>query len=294
MISENHERTEFLDRIFRDVDQGLKSINSILNQFYQVDMDIMWSGKTDEQKRHRSMLEQYIESELKELGEKIPIYLELIGVIETRVWFLEEWAKLSDKLSTVDWIHAEENEWNESKPYELIKLLFETLSMPYGFKEDVDYSLKSRLEILEYALRSTPKLLKDLALLPKSEHDVQKPLFIHLENTFKDFTKKIAISKPIKSFIPDCGIIDLRTAIEIKFCNDKQEVKTAISGINEDINGYSCSRDRTRFYSLIYMTGPYCTEERFVRSLKLDGLDFNWTILLVTGEGSRSRSVKKD
>jgi hypothetical protein len=82
-------------------------------------------------------------------------------------------------------------------------------------------------------------------------------------------------------------VVSLRTAIEFKFADSVGEVKTALSGILEDLSGYEGSRDWTRFFSVVYMTGAYCVEQEFAHAMSGSRNAQSWEPILVVGDGGR-------
>lgn len=61
--------------------------------------------------------------------------------------------------------------------------------------------------------------------------------------------------------------------------------------IREDAGGYSGSLDWTRFYSVIYQTSAFESEDRIRSELTRAGL-VTWTGILVTGAGARRRAAQ--
>jgi len=115
----------------------------------------------------------------------------------------------------------------------------------------------------------------------------------HLENVFPDYTRTLAVAKPLMSFRPDGGITSLKTAIECKFVAKEKDLKTALHGLTEDLSGYSGSLDWTHFYSVIYMSRPYAVEGQFIHSLGESGNAGHWTTIVVTGTASPGLPRKK-
>jgi len=79
----------------------------------------------------------------------------------------------------------------------------------------------------------------------------------------------------------------------------REAVAKALTGILEDVSDYSGSRDWTRFYSVIYQTEAFDSEERVRREVTRIGA-ISWTPVLVTGGNLKrhrkrkgSRSIKK-
>jgi hypothetical protein len=96
----------------------------------------------------------------------------------------------------------------------------------------------------------------------------------------------------IKDFVPDGGVRDIKAAIEFKYAADKAEVSKALGGIYEDMAGYSGSADWTRFYTVLYQTDAFVSEEAFSKAVSRGGSHV-WTPILVTGSGDRKAKKKK-
>jgi hypothetical protein len=108
----------------------------------------------------------------------------------------------------------------------------------------------------------------------------------YLESFFTEFRRSVQINGIIKNFQPDCGVRNLGVAIEFKFATTKEEVTRSLGGIFEDVSGYAGSKDWTRFYTVIYQTEAFESEDRFRSELTRAGA-LNWQAILVTGAGGR-------
>lgn len=107
-----------------------------------------------------------------------------------------------------------------------------------------------------------------------------------------EYKKSIQIGGIIRDFKPDCGIRNLKAAIEFKYAAKEEEVARAIGGIFEDVSGYSGSRDWNRFYTVIYQTEPFESEDRVRTELTRAGA-ITWNLFPVTGSGSRRFKKRK-
>jgi hypothetical protein len=138
---------------------------------------------------------------------------------------------------------------------------------------------------LEHILDETNWLVQKEGVTPTSEKQVRDVMHKYLEAYFPSYTRKLVLPKPIKSFVPDGGIADLKVGIEFKFAASDDEVKTELGGIYEDMTGYSGSADWTRFYTVLYQTKAFESVRRFKKAISLGG--HQWKAILVTGDGSR-------
>lgn len=278
--------------------QMLISVKNSVNDVLKCPRDVM-SSIFDCEMREGLGLEEY----RPELGEKeklqenlavslqyacahIAMYLEFLDLIETRRTLLGTWQSYSsEQLKQTEFWHTDENEGVTSEPLSCLESIYQALKIlatdaPGKLTEE-----PAELKRLEFVLRCTAKIVRDAnaKMTPSREHDVQCVMHNHLENVFEDYSRSVMIAKSIASFKADGGVISLQAAIEFKFCDSLNLVKTALRGINEDLSGYSGSKDWTRFYSVIYQTEPFITEAHFKRSLGLSGNAGQWTIIVVTG-----------
>ena len=88
------------------------------------------------------------------------------------------------------------------------------------------------------------------------------------------------------------GIKSLKIAIEYKFADSIQDLKTCVDGIYTDLIGYDGSEDWTNFYAVIYQTDHFMTEDQILQDLDFKKLKHNWKLILVYGRGSRTPKLK--
>ena len=280
------------NQVLKVISDLLSRPSRTLSQIYSVDMNIFF-GENKELEQRRSNLQERLAYQLSNLGRQFPIFLEMLELFETRIWFVEEWKTFSDNLGKTEWWHTEEDDDIESKPLGFLYEIYRAISAQVEKIEVEDSGIETNIETLEYILRRTPEILESRNITPRCETDIRKAMNEHLKYTFKDYSTNISIAKPLKSFKPDCGIISIGTAIEFKFCDSEKEVKTALSGIMEDLSGYAGSKDWKLFYSLVYMTGSYANEKQFRASLGSSGNASKWKSILVKGSGSRKPALQK-
>ncbi len=223
---------------------------------------------------------------LNDLYEILLVLLEAAGLLETRRRLLEKWASF-EKAGGIDTTaYLEQYDYLESKPFEYLSTLIDGLRATAG---DALHPLESfELAKLETILRSTSVLLHRRGVTPRNEHDVQQVMHDYLQAFFTEYKSPVRISGIIRDFEPDGGIRNLRAAVEFKYAAARDEVSRAIGGIFEDLSGYSGSLDWVRFYSVIYQTAPFESEDR-VRSELTRAGTITWKAILVTGGGSRGR-----
>lgn len=153
----------------------------------------------------------------------------------------------------------------------------------------------SLIGVLERILRQTPHIFHSQGIKPKREAEVHKPLLDLLSAVFPDTIDRPSIPQISKAYQPDIGIGSLGVAIEIKFSNDKSEIKNHLDQIYADMHGYSGDK-WNKFYALIFTTEPIVFEERILANWKLTNADVRWTPIVVYGGGDvtkRSQSAGK-
>lgn len=221
---------------------------------------------------------------------KILFALEYLGLTKMIETFEKDFSKYEKDLTAL-----------ESAPY--IDVLFSPalgflhhyLSAITSFidsSENKELQLKNSRDQLERILRNTPKILADHNINPEDEKTVRLSVYKMLTHIFADTVREVPIPKISKTYKPDIGIIQLKSAIEYKFAASEQDVKNAIGGIFEDTKGYENSSDWTTFYAVIYMTGHFFTQEQIIAEFKTAKVSENWKPILVVGSGSKRQKKK--
>lgn len=180
-----------------------------------------------------------------------------------------------------------EHEYSASEPLRLLDDTFEALSGLVGNPVE-----ERELAKLEQLLAATANIVHREGVTPTRELDVQAVMHKYLE-VFYDgqFQKNPSIRGSLQDFEADSGIAHLKAAIEFKFVDNEGEAKTAIRGILEDTAGYKGSSDWTRFYAVIYQTGPWVSEHRYREEVRRVGAD-TWKVVVVVGGGARKKKKK--
>ena len=217
---------------------------------------------------------------LKDLAQHIAMALEAAGLAESRRLFLADWAEHLSGLQETRWIP--EIDILHSEPYSFLTNALEGLQMLVGGAAAPE---QPHIDRLESMLRATAYLVRkrNPTTPPTREHDIQTVMDDYLDAAFTDYVKHPQITGHIKNFVPDGGVTGIKAAIEFKFVDSKMGLKTALSGILEDTQGYKGSEEWKRFYSVIYMTEPFETEERFRMDIVRVGAT-DWHVILVNGQ----------
>jgi hypothetical protein len=230
--------------------------------------------------------DEVLQFSLSRVYEMLAIVLEAAGMPETRKRFLQKWRDFEKtgglKKTEFDYDH----DYMRSEPLTYVESVLSGLrtAIGEGLNSIEGYEL-GRLEIM---LKNTAVLLRQREMIPHREMDVQKVMHDYLKAAFTEYRHPVNISGIIKNFQPDGGVRNLKAAIEFKYAETKDEVSKALSGIFEDISGYSGSNDWTQFYTVVYQTEAFESEDRFRSEMSRAGAT-TWTPILVTGGKGREK-----
>lgn len=228
------------------------------------------------------MEELVIKSTFERINISFCIVIESLGLMSLLSKYQSDYAALGDsrtKQSLVPYT----GEW-ENETMRLFWRYYKVLSSLL-FSDDSKIKIEERKSQLENVLRNTPYIIKQWNIEPHNETEVKKCVYNTLIHTFPDVVKEMPISKETKTYKPDIGIKSIKSAIEYKFADTSEEVKKALGGIYEDIQGYSGSEDWNCFYAVIYMTEMFYTTEQIMSEFPSSRHD--WKLILVYGKGSR-------
>jgi hypothetical protein len=219
------------------------------------------------------------------------VVLEAAALPETRRHLLEMWSKF-ESAGGIGKVRSDaEYDSLTSEPLDYLETQIAALRASVG--EPMLSADAFELSKFEALLRDTAVLVHRRHVTPRRELDVQNVMHDYLEACFPQYRHPVEIAGVIRTFKPDGGVRNLRAAVEFKFAGTSAEVRTALSGVFEDVAGYSGSLDWTQFYTVVYQTKPYESEGRFKAEMARAGA-LSWTPIVVTGGGSReSRTAVK-
>jgi hypothetical protein len=227
-----------------------------------------------------------LEANLEDLKETIMIVLDAAGMPNTISSLDAAWAGFKKKQHGLKALIEYEGQYAYSAPLNYLRRLIQ------GLRSCTEEGpAAGELKRLEEMLRKTHVLVHGREQEPENEIDLQKIIHDYLSASFHGFTTDVRIPKRLKTFKPDCGVIDLAAAVEFKIIHDKKGIATAISGVIEDIGGYRGSKDWSRFYSVFYQAEPFMSEEEARRDIERAGGD-RWTAIVVNGPMKRKLRKK--
>jgi hypothetical protein len=278
--------------IVKDALGGIeRDMGQVREIMYQIDADVRGVGHDgvghDGGWRDTKQALRYF---LEHLYETLLLLLEASGLPETRSRLVGRWREFEKARGGVGATTYDPEFDLQSKPFSYLENLVDGLrSLVRQGGSPVEAFELARLESI---LRKTSVLVRNRGLTPTGEIDVQRLMHEHLAAFFTDYTHPLHISGVIRNFEPDGGIRHLAAAIEFKFADTKAEVGRALSGIFEDISAYKGSSEWSHFYTVVYQTESFESEDRFKSEMTRVGA-LDWTPVLVTGSGSRGRRSRR-
>jgi len=225
---------------------------------------------------------------LEDLSFLTALTLEAADLDASREEFLAHWQTYKGKLEETTWYP--EVDALDSEPERYLELTVRALRH-YAFGKESP-TITYHRDLLERLLESTAALVHRRTPSPTRESDIQDVMRDYLSAAFADYVPQPKIPGHVKCFIPDGGVRRLGAAIEFKYVDSEQQLKTALSGILEDSAGCRGSKDWTTFYSVIYMTDPFEATPRFREDLRRVSAD-SWKVYLVNQGSGRSRRTSR-
>jgi hypothetical protein len=221
---------------------------------------------------------------LNQIEETLLVVLEAAGLSQTRERLLQKWTDFEKKGGIAKTNYDGLFDYLESLPLSFVEQMIDNLRACAG--EAIPTKDAHDLALLERLLRNTHVLVRKRNVQPKNEKEVRDVMHDYLEATFTEYRRDVKIPGIIRDFKPDGGVRNLKAAIEYKFADSKEEVSKMMGGIFEDVSGYSGSLDWTRFYSVVYQTEAFESEDRIKSEMARAGTLMTWKAILVTGAGA--------
>lgn len=275
-----------------DLEAEFRDSHSLLREIEAVELDLHFISRDDVERVlgmevKKDGLKEALAWHLKRIYRKLSSFLEALGLSHNRQEVETYWSSLdaADIVATREW-HTDEGDGVDSPVLTELRHFAEPLFVMLK-GTDGNPPQEAQRAILENILRSTAWYVAQQSVNPTKEPEVTATMIPLLKAAFSDYTNGNPIPKVLKYFKPDGSIPSLAATIEFKFVDSEAEMNTAYSGIIEDIGGYGGTKDWTRFYAVIYQTGPYGTEHRFREGIERSGGAGTWVPIMVTGPGGR-------
>lgn len=274
--------------LLEDIQTQISEAWSSIHKFQS--LSYCFNSNEDYLSEEYDMEDMVFKSKLKRIYISICLLLESLGYLSLLNDFKSEFKKFEGNkitsLSILPWIGD-----FHSDSLDCLWLYYRTLSSLLGHDvENEDKRIKR--ELFESILRNTPKIVYDRGIDPENETDVKKCIHDLLIHIFPDTVREIPIVKITKTYKPDLGIKSLGTAVEYKYADTEQEVKTAIGGFYADMHGYTGDKNWEYFYAVMYMTQPFFTEQQIQAEFSIAEVKSNWRLILVHGNGTRKTKSK--
>ena len=149
----------------------------------------------------------------------------------------------------------------------------------------------SGIYYLETILKNTSKIISDITKnegikpKPTSESEVYKYVRLVLEAIFpSSINPKSNFFKTAKTYKPDILIPELGSAVEYKYAQNEEKLKSTIEQIASDAKGYTGDSDYYRFYAVFYVTGDFWGIEKFNKIWNDQEFPKNWKGYYIVGE----------
>lgn len=175
-----------------------------------------------------------------------------------------------------------------SEVYQIIKEIDEILS-PFDFSisNELEELKKARgIEYLENVLKDTTAIISRLKLKPNSEAKVYNAVKFVIHSVFpssKSPSKNFLGA--LKNYEPDILIPELEAAIEYKYAETEEKIKSTISQIPDDVIGYEFDADYKYFYAVFFITGEAKSMgvNKFNEAIKERNFPKNWKFIYSIG-----------
>ncbi len=225
---------------------------------------------------------------LNRVRDMLLVVLEAANLADTRDRLIRKWEQFQKNGGIGKTRYDSRYGYLESEPFEYLDTLIDSLRISTG--EVLDSAQAYEIARLEMILRRTAVLVRNRGTQPTREQDIQLVMHDYLGAFFTEYRHPITILGITNDYQPDGGIRNLKAAIEFKYAATREEVARAVAGIFEDSRGYNGSLDWTRFYSVIYQTEAFESEDRIRSEMARGGV--TWKSILVTGVGSRPHRAR--
>lgn len=156
--------------------------------------------------------------------------------------------------------------YHSGQPYNVfLSKIHQFLSVFDFLNSDHDrYKRLSGIQYLEAVLNNTASIVSNTKITPKSETEVYNAVKHVLAAIFpSSINPKSNFIKTFKAYNPDILIPELNVAIEYKYANTENKLKTTIEQIAADVNGYTGDKDYDIFYAVFYVTEDFWGEDKF-------------------------------
>jgi len=179
-----------------------------------------------------------LSGQLESVYETLLVVLDAAGMQDTRAGLIKNWLRLETQEGGVGRV-LDDDDSSTCHNSALTYLERVTHGLQISTREELSTVEAAELGRLKWMLSSTAVLAHRRGAVPGGELDVQGIMHDYLSASFLNFTKSPQINGRLGNFKPDCGIIGLRAAVEVKIVHNLEDVIKAVKGVMEDIGGYN-------------------------------------------------------
>jgi len=255
-------------------------------------LSLMWQYTSEVEKKEEyyinqeTALEENFIYKAKTVYRLITTYLETLKLNE----YLNDFKKEFTMLFTDSPETLLESDFCEETGEEYSKIVSKIwlFLAPFEFSEKsyIDNLLKQTgVKYLEHILRNTQVIINKTGLTLKSEPQIYKAVKFVVESVFPSSLKPTSgFFKSFKNYSPDILIPEIHTAVEYKFANTEEKLKSQVDQIIADTKGYTGDTNYEIFYAVFYVTENFWGIDKFETVWKEMQFPKNWKGLYVIGK----------
>jgi hypothetical protein len=159
---------------------------------------------------------------------------------------------------------------------------------PFEFSEKsyIDKLLKQTgVKYLEHILRNTQVIINKTGLTLKSEPQIYNTVKFVVESVFPSSLKPTSgFFKSFKNYNPDILIPEIHTAVEYKYADTEEKLKSQVDQVIADTKGYTGDTNYEIFYAVFYVTENFWGIDKFETVWKEMQFPKNWKGIYVIGK----------
>ncbi len=177
---------------------------------------------------------------------------------------------------------------------DIAELVSITLEKIWGFLITFEFSQGSYLDkllkqvglnYLETILKNTQVILNKVKATPTSETQVYNKVKFVIHSVFRSSVDaKSNFFKCFKKYDPDVLIPELHAAIEYKYADTENKLKTQLDQIAADTKGYTGDLTYQIFYAVFYVTDDFWGIDKFEQAWEEMKFPKNWKAFYVVGK----------
>lgn len=215
-------------------------------------------------------------------------YLDQLGLENYLKIFFDQFGKDADKLSGVLDFEIDHLWSGVPRCIWLSRIRQFLNAFPILEHEEDRYRRLSGIQYLENILDATASIISKGKKKPRTEAQVYNAVKDILAPIFPtSISPKSNFLKSAKEYKPDILIPELNVAVEYKYADSEEKLKSTIEQIAVDVRGYTGDKDYNLFYAVFYVTEDFWGERKFKefwKDLKFPG---NWQAFYKIGANTQ-------